>query len=800
MMTVETDTIEQFREAMAAAGLTPPDHIEADGSIHRCSSNGKSSDMAGWYCLHLDGVPAGSFGDWRQGYTQTWCGKDDNAMTPAERDAHRQRIKAMQAQRDAERQRQQQEAQQAAAQRWEQASPCTGHPYLTRKGVQAYVLRQNGNALLVPLRDTTGALHSLQSITADGSKRFHVGGRVTGCYHAIGKPAGVIVVCEGYATGASIHEATGHAVAVAFNAGNLQAVAQALHERHPGLQIIVAADDDHATPGNPGLTKANDAAKAVGGRLAVPAFADRPAGATDFNDLHQLQGLEDVRACIEAAALPNVADAENWPDPEPLPCALPAVLPFDLELLPHGLRWWVGDISYRMQQPPDFAAVGAVVALSSLIGARAVIQPKRYDDWRVVPVLWGLIAGRPGSMKSPTLSEVMKPLSRLEANEREQWKAEHDAWKLDCRVADLQAAASESEAKKVAIKDPARARHLLTPVEAPPEPRMRRFVVNDATVEKLGELLTANPWGLVAFRDELHGLLAGMDKQGQEGARAFYLQAYDGNQGYTFDRIGRGETTIPRVCLALLGGIQPARLQEYVRSATSGGAGDDGLLQRFGMAVWPDAGRDFRIVDQHPSASARQDANAVFDRLAKLEPLDDEPEVWRFDDEAQTLFYEWWRELETELRSGELHVAMESHLSKYRKLIPALALVFALVDTPDAPQTVGAAELLRAFAWGDYLRSHATRVYAAATQPDSAAADALLVKIRQGKVTDGFKLKQVQQNGWAWLSTTEDVKRAAAMLEEYGWVRCIVTPAGEKGGRPAETWAINPKAEDLWKS
>lgn len=577
MMTVETDTIEQFREAMAAAGLTPPDHIEADGSIHRCSSNGKSSDMAGWYCLHLDGVPAGSFGDWRQGYTQTWCGKDDNAMTPAERDAHRQRIKAMQAQRDAERQRQQQEAQQAAAQRWEQASPCTGHPYLTRKGVQAYVLRQNGNALLVPLRDTTGALHSLQSITADGSKRFHVGGRVTGCYHAIGKPAGVIVVCEGYATGASIHEATGHAVAVAFNAGNLQAVAQALHERHPGLQIIVAADDDHATPGNPGLTKANDAAKAVGGRLAVPAFADRPAGATDFNDLHQLQGLEDVRACIEAAALPNVADAENWPDPEPLPCALPAVLPFDLELLPHGLRWWVGDISYRMQQPPDFAAVGAVVALSSLIGARAVIQPKRYDDWRVVPVLWGLIAGRPGSMKSPTLSEVMKPLSRLEANEREQWKAEHDAWKLDCRVADLQAAASESEAKKVAIKDPARARHLLTPVEAPPEPRMRRFVVNDATVEKLGELLTANPWGLLAYRDELHGLLAGMDKQGQEGARAFYLQAYDGNQGYTFDRIGRGETTIPRVCLALLGGIQPARLQEYVRSATSGGAGDDGL-------------------------------------------------------------------------------------------------------------------------------------------------------------------------------------------------------------------------------
>ncbi|WP_323031559.1 toprim domain-containing protein [Brachymonas denitrificans] len=312
MMTVETDTIEQFREAMTAAGLTPPDHIEADGAIHRCSSNGKSSDMAGWYCLHLGGVPAGSYGDWRQGYSQTWCGKEASAMTAAEQQAHRQRIKDMQAQRDAERQRQQQEAQQAAARRWDKASPCTDHPYLTRKGVQAYGLRQDSekspqekNMLLVPLRDTTGTLHSLQSITADGGKRFHTGGRVAGCYHAIGKPAGVIVVCEGYATGASIHEATGHAVAVAFNAGNLQAVAQALHERHPGLQIIVAADDDHATPGNPGMAKAQQAALSVGGAVAVPLFhAGRPAGATDFNDLHQFQGLAAVRVVFGEMEVP----------------------------------------------------------------------------------------------------------------------------------------------------------------------------------------------------------------------------------------------------------------------------------------------------------------------------------------------------------------------------------------------------------------------------------------------------------------------------------------------------------------
>ncbi|MEO6320648.1 MAG: toprim domain-containing protein, partial [Polaromonas sp.] len=171
------------------------------------------------------------------------------------------------------------------------------HPYLVRKGIQAHGIKQDGDVLLVPLRDTAGTLHSLQTITPDGDKRFR--GRMKGCYHAIGKPKGRIIVCEGFATGASIHEATGEAVAVAFNAGNVGPVATALHKKYPDLAIILAADDDIHTDGNPGRSKARDAALAVGGFVVVPHFpAGRPAKATDFNDLAALAGLDAVRVCF----------------------------------------------------------------------------------------------------------------------------------------------------------------------------------------------------------------------------------------------------------------------------------------------------------------------------------------------------------------------------------------------------------------------------------------------------------------------------------------------------------------------
>jgi putative DNA primase/helicase len=290
--------IDQFRQTMTAAGLEAPDVIHDDGAIHRFNPSGRRGGASAWYVLHSDGVAAGAAGCWKAGLQLTWCAKSDKAMTQAERDAHKQRIKAMKAQRDeAEAARCKDEADKAAI-RWFGASSAFSHPYLARKGVHAYGIRQDGQTLLIPLRDTAGKLHSLQAIAPDGEKRFK--GRMKGCYHAIGgKPAGRLVIAEGFATGASIHEATGWPVAVAFNAGNVGPVAAALHKAYPALTLVMAADDDHLTPGNPGLAAARQAALAVGGFVVVPQFpADRPPKATDFNDLAAMAGLEAVRACF----------------------------------------------------------------------------------------------------------------------------------------------------------------------------------------------------------------------------------------------------------------------------------------------------------------------------------------------------------------------------------------------------------------------------------------------------------------------------------------------------------------------
>ena len=218
----------------------------------------------------------------------------EHELTHAERQALNRRMAALRRDHDAEQRQRQAEAAAAAVVRWAAAVPAQAHPYLTRKGVQAHGIRiETQHTLLVPLRDTTGTVHSLQAIAPDGTKRFMPGGKVKACYHSIGKPTGRLVVCEGYATGATLHEQTGSAVAVAFNSGNLLPVAQALRAKFPDITLVVAADDDWKTVGNPGLTAASEAARAVGGLLAVPNFGDMPRGEkdSDFNDLHRLAGM-----------------------------------------------------------------------------------------------------------------------------------------------------------------------------------------------------------------------------------------------------------------------------------------------------------------------------------------------------------------------------------------------------------------------------------------------------------------------------------------------------------------------------
>ena len=499
-----------------------------------------------------------------------------------------------------------------------------------------------------------------------------------------------------------------------------------------------------------------------------------------------------------------------WEDPAHLPEGLPAVHPFNTAMLPDPLRGWIEDIAERMQIPPDFIAAGVVVLLSSLIGRKVGIHPKRRDDWLVIANLWGAVVGRPALLKSPALAEVMKPLSRLASKARDNFEEEMASYQVEVAVAEaeqsalkdtLRNAAKESEksGERSALEEAARKQRVAQET-APQEPSLRRYKSEDPTVEKLCEILMENPQGILVHRDELSGWLKSLDKQGREGDRSFYLESWNGNGSYEVDRIGRGSLYIPALCVSILGSIQPGLLSSYVWQATRGGLGDDGLLQRFQVLVWPDIPSQWRNVDRWPDLESKNQAYEVFRKLDSLgaeefgATVTDEDSIpaLRFTPKAQTHFDAFREDLERRLRSGELSPPLEAHLAKYRSLMPALALLFAAVDFVGGkaePGAVGEESALRAWAWCEYLESHARRLYSSAEDPAMEGARAFLRRIQAGEVKEGATTREVYRRNWTKLATPEELKTAARVLEDYGWIRIETL---KTGGRSTTRVRLHP--------
>lgn len=307
------NTEKNFRAAMRGAGLDCTGPIEADGRLHRFKAEG-DRERNSWYVLHPGPPMAGAFGCWKRNFKESWCDRSAKQLSRADWQAVKRRwVEAEQARERTETELQA-KARKTAAFILARSGPPDGNAYLATKGVKPYgELRQSGGKLLVPLRNAERALHSLQIIHPDGSKTFLPGGRVAGCFFTFpGRLDGPVIVAEGLATAASIHEATGLSVLAAMNAGNLRAVAEAVRQKWTNREVILAADNDQWTDGNPGVTKATEAAKAVGGLVATPTFQDVSTRPTDYNDMHQQKGLETVREQIEAAAPPQETDEETF--------------------------------------------------------------------------------------------------------------------------------------------------------------------------------------------------------------------------------------------------------------------------------------------------------------------------------------------------------------------------------------------------------------------------------------------------------------------------------------------------------
>lgn len=333
------------------------------------------------------------------------------------------------------------------------------------------------------------------------------------------------------------------------------------------------------------------------------------------------------------------------------------------------------------------------------------------------------------------------------------------------------------------------------------DPARRRFQTQDGTTEKIGELLNQNPRGLLVNRDELIGWLRSLDRDGREGDRGFYLEAWNGTGSFTYDRIGRGTLDIMSLCLSVFGAITPGNLSDYVYQAKRGGRGDDGLLQRFQVIVWPDDSKEWKNVDRLPNSEEKERAWRIFHALASNDiPGGTAGEnntipALRFSADAQEVFNHWREELEARLRGDSgLPPAMESHLAKYRSLMPSLALIFHLVSVADGieqPGPVSQQAARMAAAWCAYLESHAARIYGGTSTPGMESAREIIKHIRRGKIRDGMTIREIWKQNWSKISTPEEAKNGLAVLEEYEWV-IVEKVINARGGRPSEVVKLNP--------
>jgi Protein of unknown function (DUF3987) len=481
---------------------------------------------------------------------------------------------------------------------------------------------------------------------------------------------------------------------------------------------------------------------------------------------------------------PAAGEGKPWPAPRALAATLAEVSPFDPELLPETVRPWVLDLAERLQVPVDYPAAALTVMLAGALGRRALIRPQRNGNWVVVPNLWGAIIGRSGVMKSPVLRAVLGPLRRRQALAMTIYESERDAYQCHLQTSSAHQRNRRAMTAAVTRDQPACG---TWDVETPPPPVCTRYLVNEATIEKVHVILKENPHGVLYLRDELSGWIGQLEQRGRQRERAFLLETWDGDNDFTFDRVGRGTVYAAHLCLSVFGGLQPARLQGYVANALGGGTGDDGLMQRFQLLVWPDVPSNWEEIDRLPDSRAECRVEEILDRLLRISP--DDPFRAGFSGGAQELFGGWRKELEQKIRSGDAEPALESHLAKSRSLLPKLALILHLME--DRPEEeIPLLQAQRAAQFCAYLESHARRVYGSVASRPLRLAASLGDRLRRGRLGKRFRLGDVYLQGWADLDTAERGRVALGVLVDAGWVR--PSRGGRRGGAESEEYVVNP--------
>lgn len=665
-------------------------------------------------------------------------------------------------------------------------------------------------ALIFKISSPDGELVGVQRIflNSDGTKAS-----ITPNKMALGKTKGnaikfdvpddVLHLAEGPETSLAVRQAIKEPTWSTVSANGLEAIRIPEHVR----KVFIWADKDKSETGEYSaeslFVRLANEDKTV--RIVLPE-EPIPDGSKciDWLDVFKAQGESSLIRAYQHAETQGSSNSDNWKEPEKLPEFLPKVDPLDPDqLLPNSIRDWLVDISERMQVPLELPAMTALTALGSIIGRRVCIRPKSRDDWRVFPNLWGLMVAPPSMLKSPVINEVLKPLYRLAEEAQSHFEGE-----VKERAVDLSIAQKRKEKLERDVDEYFRGKNKekinletikqdllkideeinnLTPVQT-------RYYVNDATSEKLQEILKSNPAGVLLLRDELIGFLRSLEKQGRDTDRAFFLEAWNGCAPFNIDRISRGTTHLKAVSVSIFGGIQPSVLQRYFSEVIEGDSGGDGLFSRFQLAVYPETLKKYLRVDKVPDGQAREQAQTIFRTILKWGD-GTEPREVAFSSGAQDLYYSWSDELGTRLLNDDLSEAFHGLLGKYRSLMPALALIYEAAEVAATGQMINSVSFQSAqmaAVMCDYLEQHARKIYAGSLRPEIRAAEALGRRIKKGDIKDGSNVRTIKRRGWANLRSSDQVDQGLSFLEDLNWLKVLEVKSNRGGGR-CEVIRLNPK-------
>ena len=827
---------EDFIRAIEAKGITPPAEIIADGKIHRFDSDhsGKSN---GAYVLHSDEPQSGWFKCWKTGTENNWS-RGYSETDPVKKEQFQKLIKKRNQERTVKIHELQKNAAIKASIEYKDAKPADpDHPYLKRKQIKPYRIRQdlkNGN-LIIPINDKDGEIISHQTINKEGDKYFLTNGQVKGGYFDLGESNESIVICEGFATGASIFEASGYRVRCVFNCLNLKKVAITTREEYPKAHIIIAGDDDQNTKGNPGRTKAIESASSIDASVVFPDFGEnRTEKATDFNDLYCLKGVDAVMACFNSllkkpinntvTAINGVFEkdstngSQTWAVPKPLPDAPPPPPPLDPEILPQPFADFAKASALENEVSPEAVAALLLSSIGAVTGSRFCIKPdSRKNSWYEFTIRSTALVMNVSQNKSGVFRAAIGPLERLQRSYQEENGKSAAEYLHQKEVYDRSRKGLLSRLEKLQ-KDGEPTSQIeqdLRNMIPPNVPDEKTLAITAGTRPKIIEILSrGNERGLLIKRDELAGWFAGLERTGNEGDREFYLEGMTVAFNYDNYTIGRGVDFTPALALSICGTIQKSKLSRLILDMEKGYR-DDGMLQRF-MWVCPQL-NSFEDFEEAYSKGFRGVDNSllikiqnIFERLDALSAddvgatnSDYSPAPWiGFDEKAQKEFLAWRKVLKKNvLTDDNLSDGLESHLRKSERLVAGLALSFhavkcATTDTSnDIPPAVDSDALNRAVDIWDVLRHHANAVYSLGQTSTLEAARLIYARIRKLMDKDSkFSVRDIKQKKWRGINDDKLIDEVLELLVEKDIVKELETPHVIKGRPPSRRFLVNPLA------